>query len=325
MPSQIPTALVAASHKPTIEAVNNQDLLNGSESGFALIARSIVAGDLHAPANADGTAGRMIGTHYDVSIAPEARAILLSHSLKTTFADGTSGHEPIFYLSRAEIQGDIDLQPHEAPLSASDRILRIMPVLTIKQDNKELMHVTLRGPGASHAGNWGCASSLLSSDINPRSIYATLNKETGLLIDGKIAVFEPAECQNHSMNSDIRRDAERTKTLLARDVSVLKSAFNNNAGFVSLATKLALPEKHDLVRISGLMNHDVQCVAHDNSKQRTLTMIFPLTAEIPSGAILTTFNGEGYESPASLVNTKFLKQESGIILIPGLRELVMGK
>ncbi len=295
--------------------VTNQSLISNPESGYVLAGRCF----------ADGVNEELGGNQFAFELPENGQAVILSQSLKELFEEG-NGHAPVSYLSRGEVQGDIPLKANESHLASSYRLLRIMPVLTIKQNGKDLMHLTLRGQGASDAGSWGCASSLLSTKINPHSIYATLNRETGLLIDGQIAVFEPAKCEDNSMNPQIEADAIATKKLLAKDVPALKSAFEQNADFAFIATKIELPSCHDNVYFyGGVMDGDVVCVAHDNQQQRTLTLIFPLVAEVPANAVLTAFNGEGYEGPSALVSKKFLKTESSMPLISGLRELVMGK
>jgi len=295
-----------------MEIVTTKSLIENPQSDF------ILAGHCFARGRSEHG-----GKQFSFHLPEDEQAVSVSLSLKETFEKGL-GHDPISYLYRGEVQGDFP-STNSQPLPEAYRIIRIMPVLTIKQDKKELMHLTLRGHGASDAGHWGCASSLVSSEINQRSVYATLNRETGILIDGQIAVFEPAERKEDASQNKIYSDAVGIKQNLAKSVSVLHSAFKKNKDVISIPTEYDTAAGHDIVSFSGAFTKDVKCIAHDNPQQRTLTLIFPLVAKIPSGAVVTPFNGEGYESPAALVNAKFLKQGSGITLIPGLRELVMGK
>lgn len=295
-----------------MEIVTNKSLIEKHEDSF------ILAGQCFA--NSPSEQG---GKHFSFDLPSHEKAVIVSKSLQETFAKGLS-HNPVSYLYRGEVQGDFPSQTNPQALPAAFRIIRIMPVLTIKQDAKELMHLTLRGHGASDAGHWGCASSLVSSEINQRSVYATLNRETGILIDGQVAVFEPIERQQIDSQNRINSDAVCIKKNLAKTVSVLRSAFEKNGGVVSIPTQYNLPVPHDTVSFSGAFTKDVKCIAHDNPEQRTLTLIFPLVAEIPTGAVVTPFNGEGYETPAALVNSSVLTTQRGIALIPGLRQFVVG-
>lgn len=325
MPSQATSALAAAAQEqPMNIVVTNESLIKSHEQGFVLAGNCFADGG-YVPKK-DGVVdeeGQAIGNQYAFDLPANGQAVILSQSLKETFEQG-NGHTAVSYLSRGEVQGDVKLKEGEAALAAQYRLIRIMPVLTIKQDGREMMHLTLRGLGASDAGNWGCASSLLSTQIDPRSIYATLNRETGLLIDGEIAIFEPAGCQDNSMNAAIKQDAIRIKLGHSKTSPELKAAFARGAERVLIPTKIELPARHDNVYFyGGVMNKEIPCIAHDNAEQRTLTMIFPMVVELPKGAVLTAFNGQGYDEPAALVDTQPLKKQSVVTLIPGLKEYLL--
>lgn len=299
---------------PTLDIVTNRNLIQNPSSSHILSGQFAKDG-----ANAHG------GTQIAFSIPPNNLAVLISHSLKEAFMSGDCGHEPVSYLSRGEVQGDIDApEAIKASMNSGFRVLRIMPVLTIQQDGRELMHLTLRGQGASDAGNWSCASSLVNSAVDTTTIFATLNRETGLLVDGKIAIFAPIVADD-SNSSKILVAANSMKECLSKRVPELSAAYERNAERMWIPTKMALPKKADTVTFYNAVDSEIKCVVSDNPEQRTLTLIFPLVAELPKGAVLTAFNGQGYEGPAALVDTKFLAKQKGLPLIPGLRELVNDK
>jgi hypothetical protein len=291
--------------------ITNSKLVQESESGF------ILSGKIYR----DG------GDEVVFEVPSAGKAVLVSHSLQATFLNA-EGHDPVFYFSRDEVQGDVPLRGIENSISSEYRILRIMPVLTLKHNGREVYPLTLRGQGASDVGKWGCASGLVSSAIDIETIFATLNRETGLLVNGKVVVFKPSkDAAAPEMITQIANDAYNSKIKLADRVLELSVAFGQNSYCpTDVETRLNLPQRHDTVTFHGALSGNVDCVAIDNPAQRTLTLIFPYVADIPSRSILTPFNGQGYDGPSTLVTLEHLrKNPQGMQLIHGLHQLIHGR
>ena len=323
----MPTAKEIYTNSQTTEtdkSLRNSDLINNPDPGFILSATIHKGqGDAH---------------EIDVVISSFQHPVIVSPSLRDQFANG---EQPInaFYFTREEVQtaglkSNAHLTKIDQMLGTDYRLVRVMPVLMLHQEGKEMIPLTLRGLGASNKDNWGCASSLAGEAITIPSIYKTLNRETGILIDGRPAIFVPTAdmvADNDAYDSEaqirfISYDAEKAKLQMAKRVPELRRAFARSQDVLTLEAGLQLPANSNVVHIhGGLMNTDLKCVAYDNPPQRTLTLVFPMVAKIPDNVNLTVFNGEGYPGPATLATKQELRGNcAGIPLIPGLREYIKG-
>jgi hypothetical protein len=255
-------------------------------------------------------------------VPPEQKAIIMSNSLRDSLRGDDTPHV-LEYLSRDDVQGTCAGSDASGMLPDNLRIIRMMPILTLLQRGRERFPLVLRGAGAANKGHWGCASSLVGETINTASIYKTLNRETGILLDGTPAVFVPPQ-DIVEESSDIAMAAADAKKKMAGRISLLGIAFEKSRGSVEVVeSTLKLPDPSHQVQLQGAMTGTLNCVAFDNPHQRTLTLIFPLVAKVRDDAIITVFNGEGYDGPTTLVTRDDMKVAGNAMpLIPGLRQFV---
>ena len=246
----------------------------------------------------------------------------MSASLRDTLRNDETPHA-LEYLSRDDVQGTSTGINASSMLPENFRIIRMMPVLTLLQRGRERFPLVLRGAGAANKGHWGYASSLVGETINTASIYRTLNRETGILLDGTPAVFVPPQDIAED-SSDIALTAADAKKKLAKRISLLGIAFEKSCGSTEIVeTMLKLPDPSHQVQLQGAMTGTLNCVAFDNPQQKTLTLIFPLVAKVRDDVVITVFNGEGYDGPTTLVTRDDMKVAgSAMPLIPGLRQFV---
>ncbi|OFW88344.1 MAG: hypothetical protein A3J37_06670 [Alphaproteobacteria bacterium RIFCSPHIGHO2_12_FULL_45_9] len=307
MPSIRPIIAPAEQH-----IVTNKSLIETPNPDF------ILSGKLsHDGVSEDGN------TQLAFTIQPTTKAVHISHSITEALSSGAY-HEPVEYFSRDEIQGDIESEEAQK-LSSDTRLLRVMPILTLQQGDRQLINLTLRDNGASNAGSWGCASSMVSGKITTRSIFASLNKETGLLIDGKIVILVPDDASEDEKNN-IYSDAANIKLGNGKKVPELANAWSRTGAFEVISAKLTLPKQPDIVSFyGGVLEGDKQCQAFDNEKAKTLTLIFPYVAQIDNQAALSAFNSQGYQGPATIVDKSSLSKGTKMPLIPGLSQFVYGK
>ncbi len=267
-------------------------------------------------------AGDGAGKEINLVIPPEQKAVILSNSLRDTLR-GDDTPRAVDYLSRDDVQGTSTGVTASSMLPENFRIIRIMPILTLLQRGRERFPLVLRGAGAANKGHWGCASSLVGETINTASIYKTLNRETGILLDGTPAVFVPPQDIAED-SEDIAFAAAGAKHKMAKRISLLGIAFDKSSGSTEIVdTVLKLPEPSHQVHLQGAMTGTLDCVAFDNPHQKTLTLIFPLVAKVHDDAVITVFNGEGYDGPTTLVTRDDLKVACNAMpLIPGLKQFI---
>lgn len=264
------------------------------------------------------------GTH--ISVPSSEKAIILSSSLRDLHANGEH-HQPVVYLTKDEVQSAGESgKIGELKLPDSYRMIRIMPILQIRQNGSLSIPLSYRGPGAANRDHWGCASSLASKTIDSASIYSTLNRESGILINGKPAIFAPDKVQNLSDLNCITDDALRIKRGLAPKVPQLSHAFKGGAEPVVIKTTMGFENKETSVDFhGGVLRGSLDAIVHDDIKTRTLTLIFPVVANLPDNAQVVVFNGEGYRGPITLATREDLVvARKGMKLIPGLWQFVHG-
>lgn len=290
------------------ETVTNELLTRNPDSSFIFSAQLIAS---------DGA-----GKEIKLVIPPERKAVIMSASLRDTLRNDETPHA-LEYLSRDDVQGTSTSVTASSMLQEDFRIIRMMPVLTLLQRGRERFPLVLRGMGAANRGHWGCASSLVGETINTASIYRTLNRETGILLDGTPAIFVPPQAIAED-SSDIAIAATKAKRNMAGRISLLGVAFEKSRGNVDvIETTLKLPDPSHQVQLHGAMTGTLNCVAFDDPQQKTLTLIFPLVAKVRDDAVITVFNGEGYDGPTTLVTRDDLKVACNAMpLIPGLRQFV---
>jgi hypothetical protein len=265
----------------------------------------ILSGQIYAGQSGPG--------EYDVTVPSSGKAVMVSQSMRDSLASGEFQHH-VTYLTREEVRND------NAHLPPEYRIIRTMPILAIRQGADLSVALTLRGAGASNQGAWGCASSFAKGPIDATTLYASLNRETGLLVDGQVAIFTP----DTGDTSKIVADALKTKNCLSRKVPEMRHAFDRSASGIIIPTHAAA-ELTNKVNFHGALKGSVDCIVLDDQKHRTLTLIFPLIAEVPENATLSVFNGEGYPGPVTLARFPDLNHNKNAMpLIPGLQQYVYG-